>query len=353
MSERARPSVFVDPIRHAMEAEMTTLDRRQFFRLGAGSALACAGGVSAFLDGPSPSPLGALAPSSEEIGAGFFRYQLGDFRITVVSDGHFGLPAELFGANVTAERRASYFESRMLPSDAIRLPSSPLVIETGSRVVLVDAGSGEADDPAVSTGRLMESLAAASIDPGAIDLVVLTHAHGDHIGGLVDPGTMAPVFPDAEVVVSETEYELWMADDVRSRVPAWVGEWGIIEPTRAAFAALGDRVRTVPVAGEVAAGIHGISTPGHTPGHMGLVVASGDEQMILAGDAIVNVHTHFEHPDWHLGVDHDPREGVRTRRRLLERIATDRVLVHGFHLPFPGIGHVVRAGEAYRWLPVA
>jgi glyoxylase-like metal-dependent hydrolase (beta-lactamase superfamily II) len=325
---------------------MGHLDRRRFIQTGAAAALAGAGGMLA-----TPGSSGAVPPTSSSPAPGFYRFRLGDFQITVLGDGHFDLPAETFGANVTAEQRAAYYRSRSLPLDNFRLTASPVVIDTGNGLVLVDAGRGAPGDPPQSTGWLPASLAAAGIAPGAITQVILTHAHSDHIGGLLDPAIDGPRFPNAELVISAPEYALWTASDVLRRVPGWVVDFGLVDLARDSLAALRDRVRTVPMEGEVLSGIRSVSTPGHTPGHIGVLVASGGEQMIMVGDAIVTAHTHFEHPDWQLGVDHDPEQGVRTRRRLLDRIATDRLLVQGFHLPFPGIGYAVREGHAYRWMP--
>jgi glyoxylase-like metal-dependent hydrolase (beta-lactamase superfamily II) len=331
---------------------MTTVDRRGFVSTGAAFALAGAGGLLNLpprLQGLAP----AAPPLSRAPAPGVYRFALGDFTITVVADGSFHLPAEIFGANVTADQRAAYYDSRLLPHDLIRLPSNPAVIDTGSRRVLVDTGSPPSTDPASTTGRLIASLAAAGIAPESIDVVVLTHAHPDHLGGLVEPGTGAVRFANAEVVISETEYAFWSAPDATSRVPDWVRDVGIIELNHRVFAALGERVRTVPIDAEIATGIHGLAAPGHTPGQMGVLVASGGEQLLMVADAIATSHTHFERPDWHLAFDLDPDQGVRTRRSLLDRIATDRLRVQGFHLPFPGVGRAVREGNVYRWLPDA
>jgi glyoxylase-like metal-dependent hydrolase (beta-lactamase superfamily II) len=329
---------------------MGTLDRRGFIHTAA-AALAGAGGTC--MIPPSLRSASAAARVLDPSAPGLYRFALGDFTITVVADGSFTLPAEIFGANVTAEQRAAYFDSRLLPHDRIRLVSNPAVIDTGSRRVLVDTGSSPSDNPASTTGRLPASLAAAGIAPESIDLVILTHAHPDHLGGLVPPATGGLRFPNAEVVISDVEHGIWSAADVASRVPDWVRESGIVEMNHRVFAALGDRLRTVPMESEIAAGIHSIATPGHTPGHIGVLVASGGEQLLMVGDAIATSHTHFERPEWHLAFDLDPDLGSATRRRLLDRIVTDRLRVQGFHLPFPGVGRAVRDQDAYRWLPDA
>jgi glyoxylase-like metal-dependent hydrolase (beta-lactamase superfamily II) len=332
---------------------MTTSSDRRAFLMTSSAALTGAMGLLALPGMSRASPASVPRPAATIPTPGFYRFRLGDFTITVLGDGEAHFPAEVFGVNVSAQEREEFYTRRLLSLERIRLPITPAVIDTGRRLILVDAGTGAGGDPHPPTGWLPRSLAAAGIEPDAVDLVILTHAHPDHLGGLLDAASGALRFPNAEVVISDTEHTLWSPADVASRMPQWVQDFGIIEVNHRVFAALGERLRTVRMEGEIAPGIRSVGSPGHTPGHIALVVSSGGEDLLMVGDAIANSHTHFERPDWQLALDLDMAGAPRTRRRLLDWAATDRLILQGFHLPFPGVGHAVRDGSAYRWFPTS
>lgn len=345
------------PPRFGAPARSSHPDRRRFLKLGAAAAVGAGGLLSVAATPGTRSPAGPGSVADPVAGGEgghprVYRFTLGDMTLTVIGDGYFHLPAQIFGANVAEEELTGYLDSRALPTDFVRLPANPLLVETGQRTVLIDAGTGSGD-PDDTTGALRRSLASAGVDPAVVDVVLLTHAHPDHLGGLIDPSTGGLLFPGAEVVLSGIEHDTWAPEDTRSRMPDWVGEGGIIEIAQQVFAALGDRIRTVPLEGEVVAGIRSVAAPGHTPGQIGFVVSSGGEDLLLVADAIANAHLHFEHPDWHLSFDLDMPQGARTRRALLDMAASDRMLIQGFHLAFPGIGRAVRDGRNFRWVPTA
>jgi glyoxylase-like metal-dependent hydrolase (beta-lactamase superfamily II) len=323
---------------------MITLERRNLIHLSAAGFAGAAAGPFA--------PQAARAATTQS--PGFYRFSVGGFEATVLNDGYFELPGDSFATNASAEERRAYFEARSMPLDKVRHQASPLLINTRQRLVLVDTGSVPGTAMAPQAGRLAQSLAAAGVAPEAIDVVVLTHAHPDHIGGLIDPAAKAPRFPKAEVALSDTELGLWTAPDAATRVPGWATATPSLQLAQTTLATLRDRLRPVRPGTDIVTGIQGLHTPGHTPGHLSLLIgpgAGGGERLLVTGDAVPNIHLAFQHPDWQAIWDHDREQGARTRARLLDQMATERFLVAGYHYPFPGIGRVVRDGGGYYWLP--
>jgi glyoxylase-like metal-dependent hydrolase (beta-lactamase superfamily II) len=295
-----------------------------------------------------PTTAGAAIPFAGTQAPGFYRLKVGQFEVTALSDGFFELPTDSIATNAPPEERQKYFETHLIPPDKFKLQASPLLINTGSKLVLVDTGVGPDNGWAPSAGRLTDTLKVAGVDAAAIDTVVITHAHPDHIGGLVD-ASGTPRFPNAEFVLSDVELDIWTAPDAKNRVPEWAAQ--NLDLTKRVFTALSDRLRPIKGDADVVTGVKGVHTPGHTQGHLSLLIGSGSDQLFMTGDAIANIHIAFERPDWQIIWDHDREQGAKTRARLLDQMATDRPLVAGYHYPFPGLGHVVRSGNAYHWLP--
>jgi glyoxylase-like metal-dependent hydrolase (beta-lactamase superfamily II) len=324
---------------------MIAITRRNLMAVGAGMLASAAAG-------PSRRPALAAAPLAGKQAPGFFRQRVGDIEVTVLSDGFFELPSDSIATNVPPEERKAYLEAHFVPLDKFPLQASPVLINTRDKLVLVDSGVGAGAGWAPGAGRLLDTLAAVGVAPEAIDVVVLTHGHADHVGGLVpvDAGVAgAPRFPNAEIVLSDIELGLWTGGDI-SRLPEWAAQNGLAWH-EAIFGALRERLRPIKAGTDVVAGVRSLDTRGHTQGHLSLMVDSADQQLLLTGDAIANIHIAFGRPDWQIIWDHDRELGAKTRARLLDQLATDRLLVAGYHYPFPGIGHVVRDGTAYRWLP--
>jgi len=275
-----------------------------------------------------------------------FRFSVGDARITIVSDGFFRLPTSGLGVNADPAEVQAFLKRHFLSPELGYSHTNHLYVEIGDAKVLVDVGSGNRFME--TTGRLMSNLDAAGIDPFGITHVVITHAHPDHIWGIRDDFDEA-LLPDAEYLLGEAEHGYWMQDGLVDRVPAEdqqfvLGAVNSINVEGAEWTLVQDGHEVVP-------GLTMIDTPGHTPGHMSLRVDSGDKSLIALGDSMSHAYTNFAHPDWYNGFDADGDQTVATRKRLLDMAAEDGIAILGYHFPFPGVGHVQRDGDRYRFIP--
>ncbi len=276
-----------------------------------------------------------------------FSFSVGDARLTVVSDGYFRLPTDGLGINADPAEVQAFLKRHFLSPELGYSHTNHLYVEIGDAKVLVDVGSGSRF-MADTAGRLMGNLDRAGIDPSEITHVVITHAHPDHIWGIIDDFE-EPILPDAEHLMGEAEHDFWMQDGLVDRVEPEmqqfvVGAVNSIETEGVEWTLVQDGHEVVP-------GLTMFDTPGHTPGHMSLRVDSGDRSLIALGDSMSHAYTNFAHPDWYNGFDADGEQTVATRKRLLDMAAEDRIALLGYHFPFPGVGHVQRDGDAYRFIP--
>jgi glyoxylase-like metal-dependent hydrolase (beta-lactamase superfamily II) len=318
-----------------------SLDRRDFLA-ATGGAVVGLGGVI-FGGGCAQ----ARAPVSKSQVPGCYRFSLGQFQVTVVSDGTIAFPAEALWPEASKADRDAVLLSDFQPTDKSTLQVNVLAVNTGDRLVLIDAGSRGKMQP--TAGRLLQNLAAAEIKPEEVDTILITHAHPDHLWGVANASDTERTFPNAEYVIGEAELNFWMQPQHPLESHANWG--GVYRQNMKTLAAINDRIRTVKPGGEVVSGITAIATPGHTPGHTSVQIASGSNQLLCTADVVGNRAVAFQHPDWRGGFDLDLDQGAKTRRAFLDRCASKKVMVSTYHLSFPGVGHVVRAGTAFSWLP--
>lgn len=290
-----------------------------------------------------------LAQTSAPTGRGnapFFRFNIGSARLTVVSDGHFGLPAAGLAVNADDDELTAFLTAHQLSTMQNYSHTNHVVIEIGEAVVLVDVGSGARFVD--TAGQLMGNLEAAGIDPASITHVVITHAHPDHIWGIRDDFD-EPIFPDAEYFIGGAEHDFWLQDGLASTVAPDMQQFVVGAVNSLTAEGL---EWTMGADGfEVAPGVRMISTPGHTLNHMSIVVESDGKQLIALGDAMTHAYVSVERPDWHGSFDQDGPMAAATRKRLLDMAATDGIAVLGYHFPFPGVGHIMRDGAGYRFVP--
>ncbi|MHA6324841.1 MBL fold metallo-hydrolase [Roseivivax sp. CAU 1753] len=293
-----------------------------------------ASGASAALGGPA-----AANPAH-------FRFTLGDAKITVVSDGYFELPTSGLGVNADEGAVQDFLARHFQSTELGYSHTNHVVIEQGAHTILVDIGSGDRFLPTV--GRLLGNLSDAGIDADAITHLAITHAHPDHVWGIRDDFDEA-LLPDAEKFIGEAEYAYWMQDGLASQVAPERQQF--VVGAQNSLSTDGLEWTQVADGTEIAPGLRMIMTPGHTPGHMSLILEAGGEQLMILGDAMTHAYLNFSHPDWYNEIDHDGPETAATRRRLLDMAAADGMAVLGYHFPFPGVGHVMREGDAYRFVP--
>jgi glyoxylase-like metal-dependent hydrolase (beta-lactamase superfamily II) len=340
------------PLEIEMTKSPTILTRRSIFR--AGAALAVAATATPLFSRASAWAEDARQPGAEPVnGDGFYRFKIGDFQATVISDGYGPVPVRpVLVMNASEAEVAPVLKANFM-QPVIQITTNMLVVDTGRERILVDNGFGEKLGPTFgSFPGLDANLQRAGITPESIDLVVTSHGHLDHIGGLATKsGALA--FPKAQFVFVDTEWNYWTGSRYESEVNGSPMpdpfKKGTIIAARENLPLVADRSRFVKQGGEITSGVYFIAAPGHSPSHAAILFASGNEQFVYMGDIAHNPVTSLQHPEWTPVFDYDPAQAIKSRKAILDRVATDRVMVLGCHFPFPAIGHVVRHDPAYRW----
>jgi glyoxylase-like metal-dependent hydrolase (beta-lactamase superfamily II) len=312
-------------------------------RLLAGTALAAG---SALAGAPDPAP--AAAPAAGMQAPGLYRYKVGAFELTALYDGVWYRPIDdrfIRNAAYGDVRRA--MSEAFMPADKLATPFTTLLVNTGAKLVLLDTGTGGQVAP--TAGTLGTNLAAAGVDPKSIDMIVISHFHPDHINGIKDKDN-ARVFPNAEIMVPAPEWDFWM-DDANLRA-APDGLKGVFLNFRRVFADIAKDVTRYRPGVEVATGLATVPAFGHTPGHTVFAIQSGNEQILVLSDTTQHPALFARHPEWQPAFDVDGPQAVATRKKLLDRVAADRMLVTGYHFPFPACGHIVKTADGYEHVPM-
>jgi glyoxylase-like metal-dependent hydrolase (beta-lactamase superfamily II) len=273
----------------------------------------------------------------------YHKYKVGTFECTAIYDGIWEKPHDpAFIKNASVDDVKSAMRAANLTDEFVSIPFTPLVVNTGRDLVLFDAGTGGQVQP--TAGKLFDNMKAAGVDPSKITKVMISHFHPDHIFGLMEKGTNAQVFPNAEIVVSTTEYKFWTDPAATAKLPE--ARRPLANRIRATFPTW-KNVRQVDGEAEVAPGIRTVATPGHTPGHVAFHIASGGAQMIYSGDTFYQPAMSLKTPHWHGVFDQDAALAEKSRRALADQIVADKVTVAGYHFPWPGAGTLAKDGSGY------
>ena len=279
-------------------------------------------------------PLAARAASHEEDamrGQAHRTFDLGGRRLTTLLAGERPSenPQETFGMDVPPETFAEVSRKAFISPDRFVSSFSPVLVRDGERTILFDTGFGD--------GGLDAAMEGAGVAPGDVTHVVITHMHPDHVGGLMKDGS--PAFPDAEHVAGRVEHEWWTAN------PAPHIEENVLP--------IADRFTLIEDGAEVAPGVTAMAAFGHTPGHMTFRVEGEAGPMLIAGDLANHYVWSLGHPDWMVRFDMDHEKAAEARRRVLGMLASERMAMTGYHMPFPAAGFVEEAGDGFRWVPVS
>lgn len=294
----------------------------------------------------SSSPASAAAPMVKTQAPGFYRTMLGDFEVTVISDGVVDLPVDKLLSEPAAQTDAVLKKSFL--GSPLEVSVNAFLINTGSRLVLVDTGAGALFGPTL--GKLVANLHAAGYAPEQVDDILLTHMHPDHVGGLIANGQR--VFPNAVIHADKHEADYWLSKANMDKAPVdsksfFQGAIASVKPYVDAgkFQSFNGNADIVP-------GVKSVANPGHTPGHTTYLVESKGQELLLIGDSIHVQSVQFNNPSVTIAFDTNAKEAADSRTKIFTRADHDDALVGAAHLSFPGLGHVTAQGKAWHWIPV-
>ncbi len=278
---------------------------------------------------------------------GWYRFMLGDFEVTALSDGFVDLGTDVL-QNVKKEEIARGLARAFLPAgDKVETSVNAYLINTGSELILIDSGAGKLFGPTL--GTVVENLKASGYDPAKVDKVLITHMHGDHLGGVLSSDG-AIVFPNAQLMPSQPESDYWLSEAQMAKVSKDKQDsFRTAQKLAAPYIASG-QWKPFAAGSQIVPGVRAIPG-GHTPGHSSYRIESKGRQMIVLGDVIHFGPVQFPRPDISVAFDVDQKAAVAARKQLFASSAKDRTLLAGAHLNFPGLGHIRVQGQGYEWVP--
>jgi glyoxylase-like metal-dependent hydrolase (beta-lactamase superfamily II) len=292
-------------------------------------------------------PSMAAAPVAGVQSPGVYRQKVGSFEVTALYDGTwFRKIDEKFVRNARPEEVNQALSNSFLETGIVPTSFTALLVNTGSKLVLIDAGTGGQLGPA--TGQLPGALAAAGVKPEAIDTILISHFHPDHINGIKDKDGKK-VFANAEIQVPAPEWAYWMDDASMSAAPDGMRTQFL--NVRRIFRDIAGEVKRFAPGAEVAPGVGTIAAYGHTPGHTAFTVNSGNQSLLVLSDTTNHPWLFARNPEWQGIFDMDGPMAVDNRKRLLDRAAADRMQVAGYHFPFPTTGYIAKSNNGYDFMP--
>ncbi|HEY8383810.1 MAG TPA: MBL fold metallo-hydrolase [Microvirga sp.] len=324
-----------------------TITRRTVLATGPVAAAAALGAPAlAQTQAPASAPAASAASGGRQA-PGFYRYKVGDIEVTAINDGFAQRPLEGFVRNAELPQVQQAMTEAFLPSTALPISFTTIVLNQGGRITLIDTGNGDSGAP--TSGTWMANFRAAGFDPARVNTVVFSHFHGDHINGFrLKDGTA--VFPNAEVMVPAAEWAFWMDDARMNQAPDAMK--GAFQGVRRVFGPVAKDVKQFEANKEVVPGLTSVAAYGHTPGHTAFMLSSGNGKLMVMSDTTNHPALFVRNPDWSAVFDMDADQARQTRRRMLDMAAAERTQVAFYHAPFPATGHIVKDGSGFRMVPV-
>jgi glyoxylase-like metal-dependent hydrolase (beta-lactamase superfamily II) len=290
----------------------------------------------------------ADVPQNKTQVPGYYRMALGNFEVTALYDGPIDLDQKLLKSIATRDIQR-LLARQFLKGPKVQTAVNAYLINTGSKLILVDAGAAKLFGPEL--GNIVNNLKAAGYTPEQVDTVLVTHLHGDHVNGLVTPEGQR-VFTNAEVWSAKADNDFWLSEEIAAKVPKDFQPFFKMSRDAAAPYLAAGKWKTFDSDRELIPGISSVDTHGHTPGHASYLLQSGDQRLMILGDLVHNHAVQFAHPEVAFEYDNDAKQAVITRKRIWALAAKEKLMVAGMHLPFPGIGHVRKEAKGYGWVPV-